>query len=71
MTNTPVIPSAPEVSVSTPTPEASVDPWQIAVAIATCVWLCGVAAMAIYAAVTTLRLRRRVREAARLTDRVW
>ncbi len=66
-----VVTPTPEVSVSTPTPEVSVDPWQVAVTVASYVWLAGVAAMAIYAAVTTLRLRRRVREAARITNRVW
>ena len=71
MTNTPVTPSTPELSVSTPTPEASVDPWQIAVAVASYVWLAGVVLLAAYAVFTTLRLRRRVREAARLTDLVW
>ncbi len=71
VTDAPTATPTPQVSVSAPTPEASVDPWQIAVVIATYVWLAGMAAMAIYAAVTTWRLRRRVREAARITDRVW
>ena len=64
-------PTIPESSVSAATPEASVDPWQIVVSVATCVWLAGVALLAVYAVATTLRLRRQVCEAARLTDRVW
>ena len=59
------------VAVSTPTPEASVDPWQVAVAVASYVWLAGVVLLAAYAVFTTLRLHRQVREAARLSDRVW
>ena len=76
-TDTPVVtplpnqPITPESSVSAATPEASVDPWQVAVSIATYVWLAGVALLAVYAVITTLRLHRQVREAARLTDRVW
>lgn len=59
------------VAVSAPTPEASVDPWQVAVAVASYVWLAGVVLLAAYAVFTTLRLHRQVREAARLSDRVW
>ena len=64
-------PTIPESSVSAATPEASVDPWQVVVSVATYVWLAGVALLAVYAVATTLRLRRQVCEAARLTDRVW
>lgn len=59
------------VAVSAPTPEASVDPWQVAVAVASYVWLAGVVLLAAYAVFTTLRLHRQVREAARLSGRVW
>lgn len=59
------------MAVSTPTPEASVDPWQVAVAVASYVWLAGVVLLAAYAVFTTLRLHRQVREAARLSGRVW
>ena len=59
------------VAVSAPTPEAGVDPWQVAVAVASYVWLAGVVLLASYAVFTTLRLHRQVREAARLSGRVW
>lgn len=67
----PVVTPAPDASVSTPIPENSADPWQIALTVATCVWLGGMALLAAYAAFTTLRLRRRVGEAARLEGNLW
>ncbi len=47
---------APEVT-------ESVNPLQLAGFIATCVWLAGVAAMVLYAVISYLRIRNRVREA--------
>ena len=69
--HTPVEPPSADAAVSTATPEASADPWQIVLTVATYVWLAGVAAMAVYAVVTTLRLRRRVGEAAHLEGNLW
>lgn len=69
--DTPVATPTPEVSASTPTQEASVDPWQVAVGIATQIWLIGLAAMAVYAVLTTIRLRLQVREAARVAGNLW
>lgn len=69
--DTPVTIPTPDAAVSTVAPEASVDPWQIVLTVAAYVWLVGMFAMALYAAVTTLRLRHRVSEAARLTNGVW
>lgn len=45
----------------TPEPAASINPLQIAVAVASVVWVIGMIAMASYAAISYLRLRRRVR----------
>ena len=70
---TSVVPSTPDTPTSslTPTPEASADPWQMVLSVATWLWLLGVLTMAVYAAVTTLRLRLQVREAARLEGDLW
>ena len=51
--------------------EASVDTMQTAIRIASVVWLCGTAAMLIYALASYVRLRLRVREAVRDERRVW
>ena len=69
--STPVGTPSAGAAVSTATPEASADPWQIVLTVATYVWLAGMAAMAVYAVVTTLRLRRRVGEAAHLEGNLW
>lgn len=45
----------------TPTVGASVNPMQVLLAVGACIWLLGVAAMLIWAAVSYLRIRRRVR----------
>ena len=54
-----------------PSPEASVNPMQIVVSVAAVVWVCGAAAMLIYALASYARLRYRVREAVFEGDRVW
>ena len=66
---TPVTPTLPDSSVAAP--GDSVDPWQVALAVATQVWLLGMLAMAAYAVFTTLRLRRQVGEAARVEGNIW
>lgn len=69
--STPVVTPTPDASLSATTPEYSADPWQIALAVATYAWLVGVAVLAVYAVVTTLRLRRKVGEAAHLEGNLW
>ena len=69
--DTPVVTPTPDASVSTATTEASVDPWQIALTVATYVWLAGIVLLVAYAVFTTLRLRRQVGEAAHLSDNLW
>lgn len=64
-------PSAPDASLSAPTPEESADPWQIALTVAAYAWLAGVVILAAYALFTTLRLRRQVGEAAHLEGNLW
>lgn len=49
----------------------SVNPLQILTVAATAVWVCGMVAMGVYALFSTLRLRRKVGEAARLRENVW
>ena len=44
----------------TPAPEASVNPLQIVVTVASALWIIGMVAMAVYALISYLRLRRRV-----------
>lgn len=66
---TPATPVVPDSSVAAP--GDSVDPWQVALAVATQAWLLGMLAMAVYAVVTTLRLRRQVREAAHIEGNLW
>jgi len=52
----------PVVSESlAPTPEASVNPLQIIVSVASVIWVVGMIAMALYAAVSYLRIRLKVR----------
>lgn len=71
VTDTPTVTPTPDTSVSAPTPEASADPWQIALAVASYAWLAGMAVMAAYAVFSTLRLRRQVGEAAHLRANLW
>ena len=66
---TPVTPIMPDSSVAAP--GDSVDPWQVALTVATYAWLLGVLAMLIYAAATTLRLRLQVREAVCVQGNLW
>ena len=47
--DTPVVTPTPDASVSTATTEASVDPWQIALTVATYVWLAGIVLLVAYA----------------------
>lgn len=50
---------------------ASVNPMQIVVFLASAVWVIGMAAMFLYTAISYLRLRFKVREAALLKDHIW
>lgn len=54
-----------------PTPGNSVNPMQVVSILASYVWVLGVAAMLLYAVITTLRLRYRVREAAYVRENIW
>lgn len=53
-----------------PTPEASVNPMQILVSVASVVWVVGMVAMAIYAAVSYLRIRLKVRASIPMGERI-
>lgn len=66
---TPVTPTLPDSSVAAP--GDSVDPWQVALTVATYAWLLGVLAMLAYAVATTLRLRLQVREAVCVQGNLW
>jgi len=54
-----------------PVPGDSVNPMQVVSYIAARVWLVGLLAMLLYSAISTWRLRRRVRAAARIEEGVW
>lgn len=54
-----------------PTPENSVNPMQVATTVAAYVWVAGIAAMLLYAVISTLRLRWQVREAAFVRENIW
>ena len=54
-----------------PQPMNSVNPMQVVSILASYVWVLGMAAMVLYAVITTLRLRHRVREAAYVRDNIW
>lgn len=69
-TVTPPVSSTPPDS-SVAAPGDSVDPWQVALTVATYAWLLGVLAMLTYAAATTLRLRLQVREAVCVQGNLW
>ena len=49
----------------------SVNPMQVVSILAANVWVLGMVGMVLYAAISTIRLRHRVREAAYLRDNVW
>ncbi len=55
----------------TPEPSYSVNPMQVVSILAANVWILGMAAMVLYVVITTLRLRRQVREAAYVRDNIW
>lgn len=61
------------ILAETMTPQAgdSVNPMQVVVAIATAVWLVGVAAMAVYAVISYWRIKTRTREGVKLHDNVY
>lgn len=54
-----------------PTPEKSVTPMETVMLIAAVVWLCGVALMLLYTAVSFIKIRKSVREAVALRDNIW
>lgn len=61
----------PLAAAFTPSPAQSANPLQIWMFVAACVWLAGIAALLLYAAVSALRLRLRVRTAVRLEGKVY
>lgn len=70
----PVLDSAVNPVISenfTPDAGASVNPLQLAAYVASAVWVCGLAAMLVYAAVSYIRIRLRVREGMPVGGRVW
>lgn len=54
-----------------PNPGDSVNPLQIVTAIAWNVWLLGVLALVVYALISYIRLRRKLREAVKEQDNIW
>ena len=54
-----------------PTLENSVNPMQVVSVVAANLWVLGMVGMVLYAVISTLRLRHRVREAAFVRDNVW
>ena len=66
---TPITPTLPDSSVAAP--GDSVDPWQVALAVATQVWLLGALALLAYAVISTIRLRLQVRESVRMQGNIW
>ncbi len=62
----------PVVSDSlTPAAGAGINPLQIVASIASVVWIAGMAVLLLYAAVSYIRLRRKVAEAVPLRDNLW
>ena len=61
----------PLAAAFTPSPAQSANPLQIWTFIAACVWLLGIAVLLLYAAISALRLRLRVRTAVRLEGNVY
>lgn len=55
----------------TPAPAASANPLQVVLPILTAVWLVGVACMGLYALISFLRLRKKVRVSLRLRGRIY
>ena len=61
----------PTISESlAPAPEASVNPMQILVSVASVIWVVGMIAMALYAAVSYLRIRLKVRASIPMGERI-
>ena len=54
-----------------PQPENSANPMQVLTGLATYAWVLGAALMLLYAAISTIRLRLRVRESVRLRDNIY
>ena len=54
-----------------PQPQNSANPMQVLTGLAAYAWVLGAALMLLYAAITTLRLRLRVRESVRLRDNIY
>jgi len=54
-----------------PAADAGANPIQTAAEIAACIWAIGIAVFLLYAFISFIRIRRRVRTAVRLEDRVW
>ena len=54
-----------------PQPENSANPMQVLTGLATYAWVVGAALMLLYAAISTIRLRLRVRESVRLRDNIY
>ena len=61
----------PLAAAFTPSPAQSANPLQIAAFLAARIWLAGAAILLLYAAVSAIRLRLRVRMAVRLEGNVW
>lgn len=61
----------PLAATFTPSPAQSANPLQIWTFIAACIWLLGIAVLLLYAAISALRLRLRVRTAVRLEGNVY
>ena len=61
----------PLAAAFTPSPAQSANPLQIWTFVAACVWLAGIAALLLYAAISALRLRLRVRTAVRLEGKEY
>lgn len=61
----------PLAAAFTPSPAQSANPLQLWTFIAACIWLLGIAVLLLYAAISALRLRLRVRTAVRLEGNVY
>lgn len=61
----------PLAAAFTPSPAQSANPLQIWTFVAACIWLLGIAVLLLYAAISALRLRLRVRMAVRLEGNVY
>ena len=56
---------------NTPAIGASVNPLQITIGIYECIWILGIAVMLLYAAISFIRLQKRVRASLYLRDNIW